>query len=75
MKNANFIADKLHELGFGTKVHGSDCVEVFLTNRKVSKMEVKTAVDENINTGNIKLRYSNFWNGILITWNKQENNG
>lgn len=46
MQNANLVADELHAVGFRTKVLVSNAVEVSLSNRKPSRMEVETALEQ-----------------------------
>lgn len=46
MRHTNLVANELHNSGFRTKVLTGNAVQVSLTSRKVSTIEVKYALDQ-----------------------------
>jgi len=66
MTNANLVADELHETGFRTKVFTSNGVIVSLTNRKVGRIEVETALDQIFD--GLQLNCQSISEGVLVTW-------
>ena len=66
MRNANLVANELHEMGFRTKVFASNAVQVTLTNRKVSTMEVIDALEQAFDV--IQFRTVSTVDGVLVSW-------
>lgn len=66
MKNANLVADELKNSGFQTKVIVSNGVKVSLSNRKPSKMEVETALEQIFDS--IQFQVIGVPDGVLVTW-------
>ena len=56
MRNANLIADELHNAGFRTKVVTSTAVKVSLTSRTISTIEVETALGQIFDNAKYNLR-------------------
>ena len=66
MSHANLVANELHEMGFRTKVFTSNAVTVKLSNRKVSQMEVQTALLQAFDV--IQFKLCSLTDGILVSW-------
>lgn len=66
MRNANLVADELHSAGFRTKVLTSNGVIVSLISRKVSTMEVETALDQIFD--GIDFHCQSTIDGVLVSW-------
>ena len=65
MEHQNLVANELSNAGFKAEIFG-DSVIVTLTNRKVSQMEVETALDQ-IFDGNV-FDCTSIANGVLVSW-------
>lgn len=63
--NSNIVADRLHDTGFRTKVITSNAVQVGLTNRKVSTMEVKTTLNKLFDE---KFDVKSVRDEVLVSW-------
>lgn len=66
MRNANLVADELHSVGFRTKAFLNNAVEVSLSNRKPSAMEVEIALD-NIFDG-IQFQVKSNSQSVIVSW-------
>ena len=64
MTHTNLVANELHSAGFKSQVFTKNMVLVSLTNRKPSKMEVLTALDQNFESINFSCQSTP--QGVLV---------
>jgi len=65
MTHTQLTATELKNIGFETEIFTSETVIVSLTSRKVSKMEVETALNQIFDSIEFKLQSTN--NGVMVT--------
>lgn len=65
MAHTNLVANELKAVGFKAQAKGN-AVEVSLSNRKPSKMEVETALEQVFDSIQFEVRSTN--NSVLVSW-------